>query len=218
MKRVLAMLFSVFLSIQNNVGIQFSGDDAFVVGSYYTIQNTEQPDYRKLYTRGVQLKSADNCTPNTRMGKGLATIQSQSSAGLSAYWVAESTGATMSLSDVPDSNVYTYKEAGDIIAPLNCTIATSATSGGGHYMRLDSLDGKYTFVIENMERWYCCRYRKESGYDTHGNPVQWEHGIDVCGTTVNAGQLVGLAVEGTEIRVYATKSKSAINWLNFYNR
>lgn len=217
MKRILAMLMTVFFSIQNNVGIQFSADNVFVVDSWYTIQENSQPDYRQLYTHGVQLTSADNCTKSTRNAKNLVQIASDSSPGLSAYWIAEGDGS-MSINDVPDEGTYTWDKTGEIIAPLNCIVSSTATSGGGHSMRLDTVAGDYTFVIENMERWYCCRYRKSSGVDENGNEVPWIHTVDIGGSLIKAGQLVGMAKEGTTVKVYNTKTGAMTSLQSFYNR
>ena len=217
MKRMLAMLMTVFFSIQNNVGVQFSADNAFMVDSWYTIQEDTAPDYRQLYTGGVQLTSADNCTPSTRTVQDAVQIESETTTGMSAYWFAESLD-TMSVTDVPDETEFVWETSGEIVAPLNCVVSTSATSGGGHSMRIDTVAGDYTFVFEDMERWYCCRYRKGSGTDEEGTPVPWSHTVDIAGRTIKAGQLVGFAKEGTTVKVYDTRSGNLISIKSFYNR
>lgn len=214
MKRFLAMLFSLFVSITNNVSPQFSGGDEFQYDVYYQITSTQRPDYKKLYASGVQLTSADNCTTTTRMGQDLNLIKSTGTSGLSAYLYMSDAEKAHTAQSFNSSNSYTFTEAGDIIAPVNCKVVTEPTSGGGHYMRLDSLDGKYSFVIENMERWYCCRYRKEAP----ANDGAWVHSVDISNETIHAGQLIGLAKDGTIIKVFDTESGLAISWYTFYNR
>ncbi len=212
MKRLLAMILTVFFSIQNNVGIQFSGDTSFVVDSWYKIPEATAPDYRQLYSSGIQLTSADNCTPSTRVAQNAVQVDSENTIGVSAYWFAESEDE-LYISDITDEVEYTWSEAGEIIAPLNCTVVTPSTSGGGHSMRLDTVSGDYTFVFENMERWFCCRYRKDNAEN-----AQWSHTLDVSGTTIKAGQLIGFAQKGTTVKVYNTKTGNIVSIKSFYNR
>lgn len=209
------MITSALLAVFNNVTPQFSGDSEFQYNSYYQITETRKPDYQKLFVSGVQVTSADNCTTNKRMGKNLYLIPSNGTQGLSAYLFKEDATKSFDISTLGASNTYTYTDDGDIIAPVNCKIVTSPTSGGGHHMRLDSLDGKYSFVVEDMERWYCCRFRKEVPSEGEA----WTHTVDISVSTLQAGQLIGSATGGsTVIKVYDTATGLGISWSQFYNR
>lgn len=70
MKRLLAMLMSLFLSIFNNVDYQAQGDMQFVSEGYYTIDEGTAPDYRDLYGTNPVASKEVSCHPTTFKGSG----------------------------------------------------------------------------------------------------------------------------------------------------
>ena len=203
MKRLLALILALAFSITNNVDFQASGETHYSRDSYYKIAEGDAPDYRYLTRNYSNLTSSGNC-----VGKPLQLSRAVSlhldSMGIYRYWLDYS----MTSDDISEDDVramtsaqeYTFTEETWIVAPQKCVVETKSTDGGGHYMRITTADGKWTFVIENMERWFCCRNRSVDA-DADVMNTSWTHTVNVAGSTIPGGYGIGRAVDGTTFTV-----------------
>lgn len=213
MKKMIALLLSLLYSMFSNVEYQPVDDVPFDYQGYYIITDTQAPDYRALYSTGAVLSLSDSCFNTQVAVDNLVTIQSEQNTDNYAYWVAP---VEVSLNDIANfGTMYTFEEDTEVAIPRKATIVTHAyASNSGHYMELVTLDGNYRFVFNNLERWYCCRTREAT--------ENWEHTIDVFGTDLSDGNLVGYATPETTFQVQKLNQETGlfevIDLYSFYNR
>lgn len=216
MKRLLAMLMSLFLSIFNNVDYQAQGDMQFVSEGYYTIDEGTAPDYRDLYGTNPVASKEVSCHPTTFKGSGKQVTYKDENTHIHGYWVVNREG--MSYDKLPDGDTYTFENEGYIIMPYTGVLRTSSATSTGRVMVLSVEVGgvSYRLDIQNMERWWCCLGKLEpDDTDILSNPT-WVH---TCGelldTQIRQGYVLGNAQEGTTITI-AKSDGSAATWKEFY--
>lgn len=216
MKRLLAMLLSLFLAVSNNIEYQAQGDMEFAYGSYYTIDEGTAPDYRNLYGTNPVASKEVSCHPTTFKGSGKFVTYSDNNQHLQGVWIENRT--PMRYSALPDGSSYTFESEGYILMPFTGVLRTSSATSTGHTMVLSVEVGntEYRIDIQNMERWWCCLGKIEpDDVDVLGNPV-WTH---TCGelldTQIRQGYVLGNAKEGTTVTI-AKSDGSAATWAEFY--
>lgn len=225
MKEIIAICISVFYSLFNNVDYQPTNSNEFVPGEYYTIEDNYTPDYRELYESGVTSASTSSrCNPKSTEALSKTLLPSNQST-VKTYWIEAETfvadGKDIS-SLMSDPMCYTFAESARIVMPLDGRVVThSDSSDNGHYIELTVAEDTYKLVFANLGYWYCCRGLVSSATDNLLD-INFEHCTDHFGTTLQAGQLVGYAVEGTTFQVQkyneSAQRYETIPITDFYNR
>lgn len=217
MKRILALLLSLFTAITNNIDYQAQGDMPYQDDVYYTIDEGSAPDYRDLYGTNPVGSADVSCHPRTFKGSGEYLTYSDGKQHTRGVWIVNREG--MNFDSLPDSSSYTFENDVYIIMPFTGVLRTSSKTSTGHTMILSiSLDGQeYRIDIQNMERWWCCLGKdKPDAQDALGNSV-WVH---TCGelldTQIRQGYVLGMAQAGTTVNV-ALSDGTPVTWKEFYN-
>ena len=206
MKKLLAMLMAMLLSMFENVDYQYQSERPFNHDSYYTIDVPAQTvDYRDLYGKQIAAGGSYSCIPTTYNVSCYTVNYSDGVTRVGAKWVvanehkdiAEISGTT-----------YTFESNSPIACPYAGTLLTSSNTSTGTIMEIAiSVNGKnYRMYIEDMERWWCCDSKKD--YDFPDTKT-WEHTCsELKGTTFKAGTCLGRArANSTSIHVIENGNK-----------
>ena len=225
MKEIIAICLSVFYALFNNVDYQSTNTNEFVPGEYYTIEDNFTPDYRELYESGITSASlSSRCNPKSTEVLSKTLIPSSQST-VKTYWIESETFISEEIGVeklISDQMCYTFSDPIRIVMPLDGRVVThSDASDNGHYIELAVAEDAYKLVFTNLGYWYCCRGLVSSNAENLLDTA-FEHCTDHYGTSLQAGQLVGYAVEGTTFQVQkyndAAQRYETISIADFYNR
>lgn len=201
MKKLLALLTALFVSIFNNVEFTTTADRVYTADNYYKVDEADPPDYRDIYNFSPTASGKDNCktanwSSNGREIKYDATTPADTTKGM---WFENRVDKSISDAEL-SGHTYTFTNSGYIIAPYDCTLQSSSKTNSGHDMVVVvELDGvKYRLTFSKMERWYCCM-RKSADMDANANILDylWVHNSDEQqGKTFDRGCVLGSSISG----------------------
>ena len=205
MKRLLAMLLSLFTSLFSGLNYQVSEPKPFARDIYYKVDVAEAPDYRTLYDRSFVAESnTTGCKTQNYNDNGQVLLYQDIATSYPGYWfIANETHVvddTLRLSSLDISSDGAY-----LICPYDATLLSFSSNNDGHSMQLRiELNGKsYKLTFENMDRWYCCMSRTNPLYDSNGNEV-WVHtSAEQQGHSFRAGNVLGKLTEESLVRIEA---------------
>ena len=223
MKKILSILFSLFISLFNNIGYQQQNEVVYGNDKYFKIESEEEVDYRQIYDNGPTTAGNNSCHPEFFYSNGRKVIldTDESKDGTPrAYWLIDN--ETMKMSEITaDDSTITVERNVSIIAPVRCKIKSSsktASTTNDIQLICTTADGnKYTIQCENLERWWCCYGRTVASSDDNDIP-QWEHTCPECaGKTIAAGQVIGHALGGkTTITITPSNRNDSGSIREFY--
>lgn len=196
MRRFIAMLVSVFLSIFNNTPYTVKEKPAFRAGVSYSISSED------AYTPQETLQKMEGSSNTHGAPPDATEVQSVTVAGLKS----PKAGQTLSTEALSDT-VLTWTEDDinidkTVIMPETATVADDSSKGnGGHELTLTS--GQYTFVFKNL----FCRYPEMS----QGAVMSSEQIQELTGKTISTGQVVGVAQIGTTLEIYKDGKAITLN-------
>lgn len=204
-KRLLAMLAALLMSIFNNVNYLPQEISTFNHGAYYTIDPGMPPDYRDIYDDTPVAGSNKSCVAATFRLKGYyINYNSELSPKIGGYWLENDVGKEYT--EIENLNDFQFETSSWIICPYNGVLDNSSITSDGKSMKVDfTLNGdSYCILIDNMERWWCC----SSKIEPDNADGTWTHDCgELKGTQFKAGQVLGKAVEGsTDVRFYKNKT------------
>ena len=216
MKRILAMLASLWFAIANNIGYQASADVPYQAGEYFVIEEGFSPDYRSLYDKQPIAGGNNNCFYSTHpvqsglhlyTGDDLKQYEDLCAFTKDAYkeW---KTG------NIPDTTGYAPPAGSYIYSPFAGKILSNPTTSDGTAMevRVELSNGeKYVISITGMECWYCDIARDLSVVE----PDKFHTYSDLGkAATVKAGSLLGVA--GDNCNIMIVREGSSVKISDFY--
>ena len=200
MKKLLALLTTLFVSIFNNVGFTTMADRPYTGEGYYKVDEGEPPDYRDIYNYNPSMSGKSNCRTTNWSSGGIdvdySDDEKNSQLAIGKYVEANTTDKVDNL----DVKTITLKKHSYIIAPYDCTLLTSSNTSDGHTMELECTLGnnKYKIILKNMERWYCCNLRDmDVDASVSGNMLKypWVHNSEEQqGKSFRRGNVLGVAI------------------------
>lgn len=202
MKRIIALLLSLFISIGNDVNFIASEDKEYNADAYYTLEVMEPPDYRDIYGSNPVAARNLSCRAKTYKSNGKTIIYSSGNDHINAMWVED--GVSKNYDELPTEDTFQFTSDGFIIIPYDGQLLTSSENSNGHTMLVKcSVGGSYYRLdIQNMERWWCCVGRDlPTDVDASGKVI-WNHTCrELRGESLPQGTVLGKAQEGTTITV-----------------
>lgn len=214
MKRLLAMLMALFLSMFENVDYEYQDAVPFAHDSYYTVQVPEQTvDYRDLYGKQIAAADSVSCVPTTYSVACENVIYSDGVTRVGAKWVEAR--VKKDISEIKDTT-FTFESDTQIACPYSGTLMSSSKTGTGTVMEVAiALGGKnYRLFLEDMERWWCCEGKAD--YD---NPEKetWVHTCnELKGTTFKSGTCLGRAKAG-KTKLYVMEGDTKVDLNKFFS-
>lgn len=202
MKRIIALLLSLFLSIGNDINFIASEDKPYDADAYYTLDVMEPPNYRDIYGSNPVAARNLSCRAKTYKANGKLITYTDGAEHLNATWFED--GVTKKYDDLPNESKFTFESEGYIIIPYDGQLMTSSETSTGHSMvvKCHVAGQSYRLTIENMERWWCCVGRDLPTDTTADGQVVWKHTCrELKGESLPQGTVLGKAQDGTTISV-----------------
>lgn len=201
MKKIIALLTSLFISLFNNVEFTTAPDRTYTADSYYKVSEAEPPDYRNIYEAATTASGKDNCktTNFSSRGKMLNYPDGTGSSVIKGFWLANCNTGSYSFSSVPDAKEYVFTDSGYIIAPYDCELMSKSSTNSGHDMvvKFTLGDNVYRLTYSNMERWYCCCGKTPNTDESELVNYQWVHDSEEQeGHIFKQGNVLGKSVAG----------------------
>ena len=200
MKKILAMLMAMFISMFENVDYQYQAEVPFEHDAYYTVAIPEEEiDYRDLYGKQIAAGGNYSCVPTTYSVASYTVEYTDGATHAGAKWVVANEPKCI---DDISGNEFMFTTDCHIICPYAGTLLTSSNTSDGTSMEIAiAVNNKnYRLYIDGMERWWCCE-----GKVTYDNPdnCSWIHTCnELKGTAFKAGNCLGRALpDQTTIKV-----------------
>lgn len=194
MKKLLAIIVSVFISLFNNISYTAVVDKQYTDNNYYKVDVSDAPDYREYYSSVPSTAKKYACKTANYNAQG-RKVKMTTNVAYTGYWFENAVNMDeASLSNT--SNSYTFASSGYIIIPFDGKLNTDSTTNNGENMTvICSVDGKdYQLTFTGMECWYCDVGRGDSGesskYHTSDNQK---------GKSFKAGNVLGRSIGGKTV-------------------
>lgn len=214
MKRLLAMLMSLFISMFENVDYQFHADTPFEHNAYFTVDVREEDiDYRDLYGKQIAAGSNYSCVPSTYSAASSVVNYNDGATRVGAEWIVAN--SSKDYSEITGDS-FLFETDAKIVCPYAGTLITSSKTSNGRSMEIAINVGgnNYRMVVEEMERWWCC-----DGKISYDDPEaqEWDHTCsELKGTTFKAGTCLGRATAGeTKVTIY--QNNDVVPLSEFFN-
>ena len=189
MDKIVAFIMSFLIAASNGLKVVFPANPVFTNNNYYKGSNSEQVDYKKLYSQ----------YSNEQAGETEACITTKQKLDKLSFpcdvtryaWFVNDDDATASNYKFPPEGKDEFK----IVAPGRCTLKTSSRScDNGHTLSIDC--GPYVIEFNNLKCWYCCAHKETppSGNYTHT-------GADLKGTSFNQGEWLAVGIPETTVTI-----------------
>lgn len=219
MKRVLAMILTAVFCMINNVDFQMNSDVPFIEENYFKVEEGRAPDYRYVTQNYNNLSTSGNCLRSS-VYLSKARLYRVDMQHPEKAWFDLSTAEVNAevVGSYSSTNEYQFSGITDIVCPQKCTIKSDSASSDGHSMELETTDGKYIIYITDMSRWFCCRNRKLEPGMSDMDQV-WAHTVNLTGTTLGRGDMIGVANSNTKISFYLNNdNKDPVTISMFYTQ
>lgn len=224
MKRLIALLISLFTALGNNVAyVQPDHDlEQFTHNSYYIVEEGDAPNFRDIYSNSHSISIANTCSQSTQRVSANAkriTITGQPnliSSGRGYYIIDD--GSDHTIADLPTSTTYTVTEDVDaicdyIVCPFPAELISKPACSPTGVLSVELTVGikgtneeKYTMNISNLVRWNCCLNKPspDAIEDVNGTDIPiYVHTYSEWPTTeAVAGCILGEVKAGTTIEIY----------------